>query len=116
MASPVGELKFEGYPLYVDDGNDTVLGKGQVSYKLLHVKPSPTRSKEVPFPPGDLEEIRWEITATELWWPGKDAKKPREAAVTMEDLHRWIRGKHGYDIEADLRKKWRASVKYQEIV
>jgi len=95
---------FEQFPFF--SGKRPVLASGEVEIEILSVKPPVTRTKDLPYPPGDQEIYTWRINRAELWL-GRRGKVAADLIANdwlRQDLERWLRGKHGFLIESALQK------------
>ncbi len=101
---------FNGFPFY--NGKRVLVVQGDCECQLVRIKQSPTATKEVPFPPGDHEILTYQINAVDLY-AGRKGRTVADLTTNLwllDDVRRWIRGKHGYVIEALLRAEYRVSV------
>ena len=87
---------FTAFPFF-DRGRRPILVKGKALCRLISVTPRPN---------GESGILRWQVTHVQV----SDPKEGADIAYTQDrafrqDFDRWLRGKHSYAIEAELRKR-----------
>ena len=90
------DYRFTAFPFF-DQGRRPILLKGKALCRLTSVTPRPN---------GESGILRWQVTQVHVSPPkeGADIDYTQDRAF-RQDFDRWLKGKHSYAIEAELRKR-----------